>query len=82
MKKIVYVSADWCGPCKAYKPILLKVTSELKIPVEYVNADYDTFYTQKYGIRSVPTTLCFGPEGLLWQQSGLIQESALKAKLA
>jgi thiol-disulfide isomerase/thioredoxin len=82
MKKVILCYADWCGPCKSYKPILQKVTSELRIPVDYINADYDTLYTEKYGIRSIPTTLCFGPEGLLWQQSGIIQEAQLKAKLA
>lgn len=82
MKRIVYVSADWCGPCKAYKPILQKVTSNLGVPVEYVNADYDAKYVQEYGIQSVPTTLCFGDTALLWKKSGIISEGELKSLLS
>lgn len=82
MKRIVYVSADWCGPCKVYKPILQKVTSEQKVPLEYVNVDYDTMYIKEYGIQSVPTTLCFSDNTLLWKKSGVIMETELKSLLS
>ena len=82
MKRIVYVSADWCAPCKAFKPILQKVTSDLRIPVDYVNADYDAKYIQEFGIQSIPTTLCFGDTTLLWKKSGVISELELKSLLA
>lgn len=81
MKRIVYVSADWCGPCKAFKPILQKVTSDLRIPVEYINVDYDTTYVKEYGIQSIPTTICFSDTTLLWKKSGVISESELKSIL-
>ena len=82
MKRIVYVSADWCGPCKTFKPILKDVTSKLKILVEYVNVDYDAKYVQEFRIHSIPTTLCFNDTILLWKKSGIISEPELKTLLA
>lgn len=81
MKRIVYVSADWCGPCKTFKPILKEVTTKLGIPVEYVNVDYDAKYVQEFGIQSIPTTLYFNDTTLLWKKSGIIAESQLKTLL-
>lgn len=80
-KRIIYVSADWCGPCKAFKPILQKVTSDLKIPVQYVNADYDVATIEKYGIQSIPTTIFLNGDTMLFKQSGVISESKLKSDL-
>lgn len=82
MKRIVYVSADWCGPCKTFKPILREVTSKLAVQVEYVNVDYDAKYVQEFGIQSIPTTLCFSDNTLLWKKSGNISESELKNLLS
>ena len=82
MKRVVYVSAEWCSPCKVFKPVLHKVTTEMKIPVEYVNVDYDAKYVSEFGIQAVPTTLCFSDNSLIWKQSGVIPESVLKSKLS
>lgn len=81
MKRVIYVSADWCMSCKSFKPILQKVTSELNIPVEYVNADYDVSTIQKYQIQSVPTTIFISGETVVFKKSGVISESELKSNL-
>ena len=81
-KRIIYVSADWCGPCKAFKPVLQKVTAELGIPVEYVNADTNFEIVEKYGIRSVPTTICLVDNTMVFKYSGAMSESQLKSNLA
>lgn len=80
-KRVIYVSADWCGPCKAYKPILQKVTSDLKIPVQYVNVDYDVAITEQYGIQSIPTTICLSDNTILFKYSGVMSEAQLKSNL-
>jgi thioredoxin 1 len=81
MKRVIYVSADWCSPCKSFKPILQKVTSELKIPVQYVNADYDVSTIQKYEIQSIPTTIFISGDTVIFKKSGIISESELKSNL-
>lgn len=80
-KRIIYVSAEWCGPCKSFKPVLQKVTGELGIPVEYVNADYDVATIEKYGIQSIPTTICLSGDTILFKKSGAMSEAQLKSNL-
>jgi thioredoxin 1 len=80
-KRIIYVSADWCGPCKAYKPILEKVASDFKIPIQYVNADYDVATIEKYRIQSIPTTIFISGDTTVFKKSGIISETELKSNL-
>jgi len=80
-KRIIYVSADWCGPCKAYKPVLKKVAADLGIPVQYVNADYDVAIIEKYGIQSIPTTIYLSGDTIIFKYTGVISESKLKSDL-
>jgi thiol-disulfide isomerase/thioredoxin len=37
MKQIIYFSAEWCGPCKNFKPIMESVSAS--IPVQFVDVD-------------------------------------------
>ena len=53
----IYFSADWCGPCKMFKPVLQQVSQEMGVPVNYINVDYDASFTQKYSVTSVPTLI-------------------------
>ena len=81
MKRIIYVSAPWCGPCGAFKPILKEVTEELGIPVEYVDVDTNPTIAEQYGIRSVPTTILLYGDMMLFKYSGAMTKSQLKSNL-
>ena len=61
-----YISADWCGPCKMFKPVLQQVSNEMGIPVNYVNADYDVAITEQYKVSSIPTVIIAGADGSEW----------------
>ena len=50
--------ADWCGPCKAYSPIIEAVASENEdIKVVKVNVDDAQDLAIKYQVMSIPTTV-------------------------
>ena len=51
MKKIIYFSAPWCGPCKQLAPTM----ERSGLPFQKVNVDEDQTLSAKYGIRNVPT---------------------------
>ena len=61
MKKILYFSAPWCGPCKVLGPTMQKLSNEL--PITKINVDEDNKNSVKYGIRNVPTMVLIDQSG-------------------
>ena len=50
--------ADWCGPCKAYSPIVEAVAAENEdIKVVKINVDDAQDIAYKYQVMSIPTTV-------------------------
>ena len=77
--EIIKFSAEWCGPCKAYKNIFDKVVSEYyDITVIEADEDKDADITVKYGIRSVPTTIIAKNDVVLDKITGIITGKELK----
>ena len=59
MLEVKKFEADWCGPCKALKPILENVSSKFgnTVNFSYINIDEQFEVAQKYYVRSVPTVI-------------------------
>jgi thioredoxin-like negative regulator of GroEL len=55
MKQVLYFSAAWCGPCKAFKPLMESMQNE--IPVTFIDVDTSPQTAAQYNVRSVPTTV-------------------------
>ena len=55
MKKFIYFSAPWCGPCRQLGPIMDEVG--MKVEVQKVNVDDNPQLAQHYGVRNVPTVV-------------------------
>ena len=56
MKTAKYFTATWCGPCKAFKPVMNEVAGEGH-SIQFVDIDENQSLASQYGIRSVPTTI-------------------------
>ena len=56
MKTMKYFSAVWCGPCKAFKPVMNEIAGE-GYSIEFIDVDQEQNKAEKYGVRSVPTTV-------------------------
>ena len=56
MKTAKYFTATWCGPCKAFKPVMNEVAGE-GYSIQFVDVDENQSLASKYGVRSVPTTI-------------------------
>ena len=51
--RFLYFSAEWCGPCKVFKPLVEKLQS-IGYPVYFVDVDSDNVLAESHQIRSVP----------------------------
>ena len=56
MKTMKYFSATWCGPCKAFKPVMNEIAGEGH-SVQFIDIDQSGELADKYGIKSVPTVV-------------------------
>ena len=53
MKRLLYFSAPWCGPCRQLGPTMDQVARNY--PVIKINVDEDSFQVQQFKIKNVPT---------------------------
>ena len=71
--------ADWCGPCKTFKPIFEKVaTKHEDIAFAKVDTEDQKELAAQFGIRSIPTLGIFRDKVLLFLQPGMLPETELE----
>lgn len=57
----IYITATWCGPCKAFSPIVNEVSESYKdkIPFFKVDADDSSLVLSELGVKALPTIITF-----------------------
>ncbi len=53
MKKILYFSASWCGPCKTLGPIIESLGNKIKY--EKIDVDNNNELSIEHSVRNIPT---------------------------
>jgi thioredoxin 1 len=61
MKKFLYFTAAWCGPCKVLKPKIEALSNELPITILDVDANQTT--ATQYSVRNIPTVIMIDETG-------------------
>lgn len=61
MKRLLYFSAPWCGPCRQLGPTMDQVA--LNYPVRKINIDENPLLAQQYKIKNIPTVLVIDDDG-------------------
>ncbi|EKD49495.1 MAG: hypothetical protein ACD_63C00125G0013 [uncultured bacterium] len=76
---VVDFFADWCGPCKAFAPILEEFSEEEKgVKVCKLNVDKAQDIAARYKIESIPTIVFFRNGEEIDRFTGLKSKEALK----
>ena len=55
MKKILYFTAAWCGPCKALGPVMDSLQGQINF--DKIDVDSNTELSAQYGVRGVPSLI-------------------------
>jgi thioredoxin 1 len=75
MRKFIYFSAPWCGPCTLFGPIMDKIAE--RYPVEKINVQEKPEVAEQYGIKSVPTTLLVDDNNEVARHVGAANEAKI-----
>jgi len=72
--------AEWCGPCRALKPVLEKLADEYggKFRLAKINSDENQPLAQRYGVRGIPNVKAFVDGELVDEFSGALPESEVR----
>ena len=76
-----YFSAVWCGPCKAFKPIMNEIAGE-GYSIEFIDVDQEQSLSSQYRVSSVPTTVIEENGVEVDRFVGALPKETVKNKLA
>ena len=74
----VKFSAIWCGPCRAFAPLVEEITDELNIPLVEVDIDDESELASEWKIRSIPFLISFQDGEPLGSFSGAVSKKELE----
>jgi thioredoxin 1 len=78
---LVKFEADWCGPCKAMKPMIEDIARDYdgRLTVATIDVDANSQTAYRFGVRGVPTVLLFKGGEVVGQKVGLPRKADLTA---
>lgn len=78
---IIDFNADWCGPCRAFKPIFHEVAEKWPARAKFlsVNVDHYPGLAAQFGVRSIPQVSVLYPDGQIKSTVGYMTADQFNA---
>jgi len=72
--------ADWCAPCRAMKPVLEDLKSQLgeNVTIFKIDVDKNQPLAERYRVMSIPTLILFKNGEPVWRKSGMASSVELQ----
>jgi len=71
--------ANWCGPCRHFKPVFEKVAENHPgIVFAKVNTEEERELAGYFQIRSIPTLMAFRQQVIVYSEAGALPEAAFE----
>lgn len=81
-KVIVKFTAPWCGPCRAFAPVVeAAAVANPEIAFFEVDLDKEPLLARQWNVRSIPATLGFSQGQLAFQALGALSSSDLAKQI-
>lgn len=61
MKKLLYFTATWCGPCTYVKPQMQELANQL--PITFIDVDTNSDTVSKYNVKNIPCVILIDHSG-------------------
>lgn len=74
---LIKAYAPWCGPCKAYTPVVESVVQKMDTKAYSMNIDECPELTKEFNIRSIPCTIIVSGGKVAESKTGILSESDL-----
>jgi len=62
MKKLLYFTATWCGPCTYIKPRLQEAANQ--VPITFIDVDTNSETTARYNVKNIPCVILIDGPGI------------------
>jgi thioredoxin-like negative regulator of GroEL len=79
MIEILYFTAAWCSPCRAFGPIVERLSSisDGSYSIRKIDVDADSGTTVDHSIKSVPTMIFLKDGKEIMRKTGALSETGL-----
>lgn len=73
---VIDFNADWCGPCRQFKPVFHSVAEAFCEKAEFVSVNIDNYgeLAQEYKVNAIPCIVILFPDGTILQHTGYMDE--------
>lgn len=73
--------APWCGPCRAFKPVVEAVAHARGLRTGFVNVDEQPELAARFGVQSIPALKLFRGGALVAEAAGARPKAELESWL-